>query len=64
MLATSKKKLNIIKIYNDMTYKYNGHLVDVFVSLFGFVAYLDNDLEPLDISEAEYIDVITKGAAV
>ena len=47
-----------------MTYRYNGHLVDVFVSLFGFVAYLDNDLEPQDISEAEYIDVITKGVAI
>ena len=47
-----------------MTYRYSGHLVDVFVSLFGFVAYLDNDLEPQDISEAEYIDVITKGVAI
>lgn len=47
-----------------MTYRYNGHLVDVFVSLFGFVAYLDNDLEPMDISEAEYIDVITNGVAI
>ena len=47
-----------------MTYRYKGHLVDVFVSLFGFVAYLDNDLEPLDISEAEYVDVITNGMPV
>ena len=47
-----------------MAYKYKGHLVDVFVSLFGFVAYFDNDLESLDISEAEYIDVITNGVAI
>jgi hypothetical protein len=47
-----------------MTYKYNGHLIDVFVNFFGYVAYIDNDLEPQDISEAEYVDVITKGVAI
>ena len=47
-----------------MTYKYKGHIVDIFVNLFGYVAYIDNDLEPLDISEAEYIDVITKRFAI
>ena len=44
-----------------MTYRYNGHLVDVFVSLFGFVAYLDNDLEPQSISEEEYVEYATNG---
>ena len=47
-----------------MTYKYNGHIVDVFANLFGYVAYIDNDLEPLDISEDEYIEVIKKGVAI
>lgn len=44
-----------------MTYKHNGHIVDVFCNLFGYTAYLDNDLEPLDISEEEYIDIVTNG---
>ena len=47
-----------------MTYKYNGHIIDVFCCLFGYTAYFDNDLEPLDISEEEYIDVITNGVAI
>lgn len=44
-----------------MTYRHNGHIVDVFCNLCGYVCYLDNDLEPLDISEEEYIDIITNG---
>lgn len=29
-----------------MTYKYNGHIVDVSRTLTGYVGYLDGDLEP------------------
>ena len=45
----------------NIQYRYNGHLIDVFVNLFGFVAYLDNDLEPLDVSEEEYLDIVSNG---
>lgn len=44
-----------------MTFIYNGHIVDVFCNLCGYIGYLDNDLEPLDISEQEYIDIVTNG---
>lgn len=47
-----------------MTYRHNGHIFDVFCNLCGFVGYLDNDLEPLDISEQEYIDIVTFGEAI
>lgn len=47
-----------------MTYKYTGHIVDVFCNLFGYTAYIDNDLEPLDISEDEYIDIVTNGVLI
>ena len=47
-----------------MQYRYNGHLVDVFANLFGYVAYLDNDLEPLDVSEKEYVDIVTNGVFI
>lgn len=47
-----------------MQYKYKGHTVDVFVSLFGYIAYLDGGLEPLDISKEEYVDMVTKGEFV
>ena len=44
-----------------MRFKYNGHEVDIYIGLSGYVAYLDDDLEPLDISEAEYVDIATNG---
>jgi len=47
-----------------MKYRYNGRLFDVFYNLFGFVAYIDNGLEPHVISEAEFVEVTTKGEAV
>ena len=47
-----------------MTYKYDGHIVDVFCNLLGYTAYIDNDLEPLDISEEEYIDIVTNGVFI
>ena len=45
-----------------MRYLYNGHEVDVYLSVGGgYVAYLDNDLEPQTISEEEFMEYTTNG---
>lgn len=44
-----------------MRYNYNGHEIDVFPSVCGYIAYLDCDLEPHTISEKEYLDVVMYG---
>ena len=47
------------------TYKYNGHNVNVEVTGYGMInAYLDGDLEPIDISEGEYQDIVTNGTLI
>lgn len=46
------------------TYLHNGHKVDLFPSVLGYYAYLDDDLEPLDVSEAEVVDIITNGTRI
>ena len=40
------------------TFLYDGHVVDVHTTCYGRVAYLDNDLEPLDITEEEYASLM------
>lgn len=47
-----------------MQYRYNNHIVDVFCTLAGYVGYLDNDLEPQDLSEDEYVDIVTNGVLI
>ena len=49
---------------NMKQYKYNGHVVDVYCTLAGYVAHLDNDLEPIDISEEEYINIVNNGKQI
>lgn len=44
-----------------MTYKYDNHIIDVFCTIAGYVCYIDNDLEPLDMTEEEYVEVVTNG---
>jgi hypothetical protein len=44
-----------------MRVKYKGHEIDIYISLEGYVAYLDNDLEPQTISKEEYIEYATNG---
>ena len=46
------------------TYKYNGHEVDVYYTLAGYVAHLDGDLEPIDITEEEYVDIVSNGTLI
>lgn len=47
-----------------MQYIYNNHIVDVFPTPFGYVGYLDGDLEPQDLSEDEYMDIVTSGVLI
>jgi len=44
-----------------VTVKYGGHVVDITSTMTGYIAYLDNDLEPHDISEADYVEYLTNG---
>ncbi len=41
-----------------MTYNYKGHEIDIICTLAGYVAYLDGDLEPQDLSEEEYLEIV------
>ncbi len=44
-----------------VTVNYGGHVIDITSTMTGYIAYLDNDLEPHDISEADYIEYLTNG---
>jgi hypothetical protein len=41
-----------------MTYNYKGHEIDITYTLAGYVAYLDGDLEPQDLSEEEFLEIV------
>ena len=41
-----------------MTYNYKGHEIDIICTLAGYVAYLDGDLEPQDLSEEEFLEIV------
>lgn len=40
------------------TFLYDGHVVDVHTTCYGRVAYVDHDMEPLDITEEEYENLV------
>ena len=47
------------------TYLYNGHKVDLFNNpVTGFVAYVDDDLEPHDTTEDEAFAIIQNGIKI
>ena len=47
-----------------MTYKYNRHKIDIIVTLAGICAYLDDDLEPQDITDEELNEIQTNGIRI
>lgn len=42
-------------------YLFNGHKIDILPVLFGYVVYMDDDLEPIDATEDEVQDIISNG---
>ena len=44
-----------------MRVSYKGHELDIYIDNSGYIAYIDNDLEPQTISREEYIEYSTKG---
>jgi len=47
------------------TYLYNGHKVDLFIHLIsGFVAYIDDDLTPQEISDNVALSIIENGVKI
>ena len=47
-----------------MEYLHNGHKVDLYTSLAGHYAFLDDDLEPLDVSDEEYLEIVSNGTLI
>ena len=47
-----------------MTYLHNGHKIDIVVTLAGISAFLDDDLEPQDITGEELKEIQTNGVLI